>query len=443
MGQKASVSAKGNVGHRSLELAIARDPASDGCSGSTAKDGVCRKKKKPIRTAMRRWRHKVLGHLPLLIARPLRRVTRSAWRGLKHIRRSRRLRAGRGMDVAAMPLVPSSAEVSRRGREAYLGRLGIRRNSDCFASRKSRHRNARSSAQGNLSACYALVAEKEATRSSSANTLSSMTTGYSPSEMSRQPSSVFTVDSSEDPLAGAEFLAGQTSPDHQARMKFLQKLSYQRVWIPKAQRPPSHQTVIIFDWDDTLLCTSFLNLAHAASLSSSVKRALKEIEKFVINLLELALSLGQTFIITNAVSGWVELSASEYIPGVLPVLQRVNVVSARSRYESEYPNEVSQWKARTFLEVQRQLDSQVITNLVSLGDSHFEMEATLAMGREFEQATIKTIKFKESPSPEELWRQQELVCKEFERIIGDARDLRVRILSPSKRPEPCRIRQPE
>ena len=32
----------------------------------------------------------------------------------------------------------------------------------------------------------------------------------------------------------------------------------------KAQKSPQHQTVIIFDWDDTLLCTSFLNLRNQA-----------------------------------------------------------------------------------------------------------------------------------------------------------------------------------
>jgi len=42
------------------------------------------------------------------------------------------------------------------------------------------------------------------------------------------------------------------------RVSFLRKLSYHKVWLPKAERPPMHQTVIIFDWDDTLLCTSFL-----------------------------------------------------------------------------------------------------------------------------------------------------------------------------------------
>merc|ERR1719171_1215296 len=44
------------------------------------------------------------------------------------------------------------------------------------------------------------------------------------------------------------------------RVSFLRKLSYQKVWVPQAQRPPQHQTVVIFDWDDTLLPTSYLHV---------------------------------------------------------------------------------------------------------------------------------------------------------------------------------------
>ena len=36
----------------------------------------------------------------------------------------------------------------------------------------------------------------------------------------------------------------------------IRKLYYSKVWVPSAQRPPEHQTVISFHWDDTLLHTS-------------------------------------------------------------------------------------------------------------------------------------------------------------------------------------------
>merc|ERR1712003_310416 len=103
----------------------------------------------------------------------------------------------------------------------------------------------------------------------------------------------------------------------------------------------------------------------------------------------------------------------------------VKVISARTNHETEYPGEVAKWKIQAFLEVQRQLDSQIITNLVSLGDSNFEMDAVHVMGKGFAQALVKTIKFRENPSPEELLKQLELVSQKLERIVENARNLKI------------------
>lgn len=209
------------------------------------------------------------------------------------------------------------------------------------------------------------------------------------------------------------------------RLNFLRKLSYQKVWVPPTQRESQHQTIIIFDWDDTLLCTSFLNLRHDTAPPPAVQNQLKNIERVGCQLLELALKLGQTFIITNAMKGWVEYSAIKYIPGLLKTLQKVEIISARGDYEHAFPGNYSEWKIQAFLEVQRQLNSEIITNLVALGDSNIEMDAVHVMGNEFSHALIKTIKFRESPSPEELVKQLELVLQKFEKIILNARNLKI------------------
>lgn len=43
------------------------------------------------------------------------------------------------------------------------------------------------------------------------------------------------------------------------RRNFLSKLTYQKIWLTPLEKPKLHETAIIFDWDDTLLCTSFIN----------------------------------------------------------------------------------------------------------------------------------------------------------------------------------------
>lgn len=206
------------------------------------------------------------------------------------------------------------------------------------------------------------------------------------------------------------------------RVAFLRKLSYEKVWVPQAQRPPQHQTVVIFDWDDTLLPTSFLQ--RSQDQAPARKKCLQGIENIGKQMLELALQMGHTFIITNAMEGWVEHSAAKYMPQLLPVLQRIHIISARN-YEQQYPGNYSQWKIQAFLGVQRTLDSQIITNLISIGDSNFEMDAVHVMGQEFEQALVKTIKFKANPTDEELHKQLELVAQKLEKIVMNARNLKI------------------
>jgi hypothetical protein len=38
----------------------------------------------------------------------------------------------------------------------------------------------------------------------------------------------------------------------------LNKLSQEKIWLQPDTKPRTHQTCIIFDWDDTLLPTTFL-----------------------------------------------------------------------------------------------------------------------------------------------------------------------------------------
>ena len=209
------------------------------------------------------------------------------------------------------------------------------------------------------------------------------------------------------------------------RVNFLRKLSQQKVWVPRSDRPPQHQCVIIFDWDDTLLCTSYLNMKPDAASSPSVQKQLQQMTQTAIQLIEMAMKFGQTFIITNAMKGWVEYSATKYIPGLLPTLKKIRVISARSEHEGLYPGQYHEWKIQAFLNVQKEMSSKVITNLVSLGDSTIEMDAVHVMGNEFAQALIKTVKFRETPTPEELAKQLELVSQKFEKIILNARSLKI------------------
>ena len=73
---------------------------------------------------------------------------------------------------------------------------------------------------------------------------------------------------------------------------------------------------------------------------------LNVLQDSVIELIERAVQTGTVVIITNAETGWVELSCQKFMPRVAPLLNKVKVISARSTYESRYPESPCDWKVR-------------------------------------------------------------------------------------------------
>lgn len=109
-------------------------------------------------------------------------------------------------------------------------------------------------------------------------------------------------------------------------------------------------TTIIFDWDDTILASSWLaqnglRLDEPAVVPSEAAAQLDVLQDSVITLLTRASRFGTVIVITNAETGWVELSCKKFMPRVLSVLSKVRVLSARSTFECLYPDSPSDWKA--------------------------------------------------------------------------------------------------
>jgi hypothetical protein len=192
----------------------------------------------------------------------------------------------------------------------------------------------------------------------------------------------------------------------------------------------NQETEIIFDWDDTLLASSFLS-GKGYRLDSTIERTneidaqLKDLELSVISVLNLALSYGNVHIITNAETGWVQLSAQKFIPGVVPLLNKVKVISARSTFEGMFPESPLKWKFYAFQEKLSKSFSEMKTekNIISFGDSHVEREAVRAVTRGWPKTRTKSVKFAERPSMEQLRRQIELVTNCFQYIHSHDGDL--------------------
>merc|ERR1712137_207421 len=98
-------------------------------------------------------------------------------------------------------------------------------------------------------------------------------------------------------------------------------------------------------------------------------------------MIRVAKRCGRVVLVTNAERGWVELTCQKFLPMLVPLLEDLKVLSARSAYEKDSIAAPSLWKSLAFQsEISRfygMLDASCRKNVVSLGDSAHERLALL------------------------------------------------------------------
>lgn len=177
------------------------------------------------------------------------------------------------------------------------------------------------------------------------------------------------------------------------------------------------KTIIIFDWDDTLLCSTAINMQQCCPQS------LRELEERVESILNTSMGLGETMIITNGNGSWVQDSAKRFLPRLLPTLAKLTVVSARALYESTYPGDPFMWKKAAFKRLLAQERTDLTAcglNLVALGDQHPEIEAAHNVCKIIGgTSVVKTLKFKEGPSIVELRGQLCRAERDLAKLVNE------------------------
>lgn len=182
-----------------------------------------------------------------------------------------------------------------------------------------------------------------------------------------------------------------------------------------------HQTVIVFDWDDTLFPTTYiredLELDHMRPMKDQegippatkheVGKKLSCCAALVIDLLQLAADHGQVILVTLAMSPWVYKSCLNFYPGVWETIRDLNipVVYAQEGHQIDYnkadmmsDDEVeSFWSAvkgkaiaREVEKFYSQYEGQSWKNIISIGDSNFERLGTQGMVEDYARDKIPT-----------------------------------------------------
>lgn len=187
------------------------------------------------------------------------------------------------------------------------------------------------------------------------------------------------------------------------------------------------KTITILDWDDTLCPTTHLgslglHVRDTDQLPSNLCTQLDSLATAVVNFLEDALRFGKVVIITNAQAGWVELSGHRFLSRVLSLLSRrfIKIVSARASFEQRFPNDSTAWKVAAFShEVDVMFPNEDELNVLVFGDSMSEIDAGKALSNKLPRSKVKTVKFVESPSIDQIIGQVQLVTQSLPAIVSN------------------------
>lgn len=164
-------------------------------------------------------------------------------------------------------------------------------------------------------------------------------------------------------------------------------------------------TLIIYDWDDTLFPTSFIIGKNPINQSE-----LALLEDKNIKLLEKSRDLGITIIITNAATQWIYNSSKQYMPTLYNYIisNNISIISAREFATNLHIFDHEKWKDITFYNTIKQLTmTNHINNIISIGDALYERNAVIKYGLFVNNTNnyityIKTIKYIDRPTPANL-----------------------------------------
>lgn len=244
----------------------------------------------------------------------------------------------------------------------------------------------------------------------------------------------FEISNTTDNSENIDYVIKELCKEKELKSSHISKLIYSK--INESQTRNKESTMIIFDWDDTLLCTTFLtpngDFDSDKTYNIHDEEKIAKLEMTVLSLLTQSIENGDTYIITNSIPGWVQYSAHRFYPSVVTLLETITIIYAREDYEKIYPNDSCIWKIKAFLEMYQKIDVKKKINIICIGDSFIEIEAAKALKTNFNQANIKSIKFRAASKIDELNKQLSLLLNNFSNILAINKSIIMTVIKKQK-----------
>jgi len=178
-------------------------------------------------------------------------------------------------------------------------------------------------------------------------------------------------------------------------------------------------TLFLWDWDNTLVPTQYLRDRGIIPVSAEILtpeelEELKQIETLLLQLLDMALTLGRVYIVTNAEVVWVPFFVQRFFPKLEPLLPHFTIISAKAKYERMYPDNDTLWKTRVFQDI---LNEQFfLVQLIGLGDLDSDW---ISWQQAFNSRSVqhKFIQMVMNPTLTDLREELQLLVKSLPNIV--------------------------
>lgn len=196
------------------------------------------------------------------------------------------------------------------------------------------------------------------------------------------------------------------------------------------------ETIIVFDWDDTILPTSWLERVNALSGSGVLRPQLREqvavLCKAAAETLQLAAQMGTVILITNSSPGWVDQSCKLFMPQFMPEVRSLRCVAKPMSAPVTFKIGAFRRECRQF------------ANVISVGDGDPERTASLKMqgpaerrfgapgaaAEEPQTRRVKSVKLLEAPTCQQLVIEHEMLQARLKDVVCSPSNLDLRVRFP-------------
>jgi len=174
-------------------------------------------------------------------------------------------------------------------------------------------------------------------------------------------------------------------------------------------------TLIIFDWDDTLFPTKWF-IKNNIDLNESYDAQkygmyFKNLDNVLSKLLQKCYALGNVIIITNAMPIWIETSVN-ILPKTKNTIKNIKLISARKNYQ--FSCKMTEWKKMAF----EKENNKKFINILSIGDALYEYNALINLHNKSNDVLLKSVKFVNDPSNDVLLDQLNVLNNSINNICN-------------------------